>query len=457
MTKKFWIFWGITSILIAGYYGFQITSAEDKTSLLIGETSTGHYQIELDCVACHKTPFGGIDALQEACMDCHGEELENAHDSHEKSVFTDPRNADRVEILDARYCVNCHTEHKRSNTLVNGLTLPGDICFHCHQDIGEERPSHEGMAYDTCASSGCHNFHDNRALYEDFLLKHADEPVLKAIAQVPERNSSFLYHKKHKDLKTLTAQEADNGPHGNTAETGKIIEHWAASSHASHEVNCSDCHQPKGSSDWIEKPGESVCASCHKDEYQAYTLSKHGMRQSPLLNQELTPITPGDSHLVFNEDARSKQHGCMGCHNPHEFNTQKAAVDSCLECHSDNHSVAFLSSPHYKLFIGEQNGELPEGSGVTCATCHMPRVAVKDPLKKKVLVQHNQNDNFKPNSKMIRTSCMNCHGLGFSIDALADKELIENNFSGHPQTHILSIDMAVEREQQKTTQKSRKE
>ena len=46
---------------------------------------------------------------------------------------------------------------------------------HCHLDIAEDRPSHEGMGFETCASAGCHNFHDNRGLYEDFLLKHLHE------------------------------------------------------------------------------------------------------------------------------------------------------------------------------------------------------------------------------------------------------------------------------------------
>ena len=33
---------------------------------------------------------------------------------------------------------------------------------------------------------------------------------------------------------------------------------------------------------------------------------------------------------------------------------------------------------------------------------------------------------------MIRSVCMNCHGYGFSLDALSDVELIANNFMGKP-------------------------
>ena len=65
---------------------------------------------------------------------------------------------------------------------------------------------------------------------------------------------------------------------------------------------------------------------------------------------------------------------------------------------------------------------------------------------KRVLVQHNQNDNLRPNEKMIRSSCMQCHGLGFAIDSLADPELLKQNFNGKTHHHIKSIEMAVERD-----------
>ena len=53
--------------------------------------------------------------------------------------------------------------------------------------------------------------------------------------------------------------------------------------------------------------------------------------------------------------------------------------------------------------------------------------------------------NLQPNEKMIRGVCMKCHGLSFSIDALADPVLIERNFQGQPSRHVESVDMAVRR------------
>jgi hypothetical protein len=60
-------------------------------------------------------------------------------------------------------------------------------------------------------------------------------------------------------------------------------------------------------------------------------------------------------------------------------------------------------------------------------------------------VQHNQNDNLRPNEKMLRPVCLNCHGLGFATDALADAKLVAGNFAGRPGVHIKSLDMVEKR------------
>ena len=92
----------------------------------------------------------------------------------------------------------------------------------------------------------------------------------------------------------------------------------------------------------------------------------------------------------------------------------------------------------------EQRGELPAGSGVSCATCHMPRIEydVSDWLTR-VMVDHNQSANLSPNTGMIRSACLQCHGLEFSIDALADQRLIDNNFAGRPSVHVQTMDLAA--------------
>jgi hypothetical protein len=149
---------------------------------------SGHHQIEVACIVCHTEPFGSDGVLQAACVECHGAALEAAGDSHPKRLFTDPRNADRIAVVDARRCVTRHREHRPGLTRPMGVTIADDHCFHCHADIAEERPSHRGLAPEGCASAGCHNYHDNSALYEDFLVKHLDEPETLPQALLPRRN-----------------------------------------------------------------------------------------------------------------------------------------------------------------------------------------------------------------------------------------------------------------------------
>ena len=44
---------------------------------------------------------------------------------------------------------------------------------------------------------------------------------------------------------------------------------------------------------------------------------------------------------------------------------------------------------------------------------------------------------------MIRSSCMECHGLSFTLDALADPELVGTNYDAPPSAHVDSIHYAT--------------
>jgi hypothetical protein len=158
-------------------------------------------------------------------------------------------------------------------------------------------------------------------------------------------------------------------------------------------------------------------------------------------------MTPGRARQPMHAKARDHEMGCTSCHGAHRFDTKKAAVDACVGCHRDQHTAAYERSPHYALWKKEMAGAAPAGSGVSCASCHMPREDYRAPGLdvKRILVQHNQNDNLRPNEKMIRPVCMSCHGLGYSIDALADAKLALANFSGKPGAHIRSLDMVARR------------
>ena len=157
----------------------------DRTPLLIGETTGVHHQFEIACETCHaaepfSTPKKTAKKLNKTCLTCHKDELKASNDSHPRKKFKNPRMADYWEKIDARFCTSCHIEHKPEITRTGAVTLAMDYCVACHsegdQDVRKNRPSHAELSFDSCATAGCHNFHDNRALYEDFLVKHADAP-----------------------------------------------------------------------------------------------------------------------------------------------------------------------------------------------------------------------------------------------------------------------------------------
>jgi hypothetical protein len=461
-TSTLWLIWVLSTaagagVLLAGmFYGGSV-----RARLLVGATTSGHYQIELACDACHTKAFGGGPVLQSACFACHADELKEAKDTHPAKKFTDPRNADRLEKLDATQCISCHREHRPRITSAMGVTLPTDYCALCHRDIGKERPSHVGLAFTTCASSGCHNYHDNRALYEDFLVKHARAPDTKKSAVVKLRQ---VVNEPSEPRKPLTRADAD-APADKQTDTAAVDE-WLATAHAKAGVSCSGCHVPgkKGPAQdaaeaWTAKPGHTVCRSCHAFEVKTFAQGKHGMRLAAGLmssrsglwglfrDQPLTPMRPELARLPMSKAAHGHELGCTSCHSAHSFDTAgDAQVEACLGCHTDQHSKAYLGSPHHKLWQAERAGTAPKGSGVSCATCHLPRKSVEDDSGlDRVVVNHNQSDSLRPNAKMIRSVCANCHGLPFTLDALADPALALSNFTGRPTVHVPSIDWALKR------------
>ena len=351
--------------------------------------------------------FGGDAAMQKACVSCHGAALKLANDSHPAKKFTDPRNADRLAKLDATLCVTCHREHRPEITGAMGLTLPRDYCFLCHQDIGKDRPSHKGLPFSGCTAAGCHNFHDNRALYEDFLVKHAGEPDIKVPAVIAMPNPGPAPRAKGRQAACPRRRRRSRGQ---ASRDQIILADWHDTAHAKAGVNCKGCHAPKNAlgkeAEWTDKPGVKVCASCHDAEAKTFFEGKHGMRlkdgmlaaHSGLggLFNDTAAFTdaPELARLPMNQKARGTELTCTTCHGAHRFDPAKAQVEACLTCHADEHSKAYIGSPHHTAWLAESQAKLRKGSGVTCATCHMPWVETEDEYgRKRVSVTHNQNDN----------------------------------------------------------------
>ncbi|MGP0090056.1 MAG: cytochrome c3 family protein [Xanthobacteraceae bacterium] len=455
-TTLLWLLWisltasvGIFALVVILYGG-------NRAPLLIGRTTDGHYQIELACDACHTSAFGGGELLQQACLKCHGAALKAENDSHPKSKFTDPRNADRVAVLDAQYCVTCHQEHRPGVTHAMGVTLPNDFCFLCHYDVADDRPSHKGLQFTTCASAGCHHFHDNRALYSDFLVKHQGEKD-QLDAQVVVLADWLKQKEGRIDApRVLLAADAD-APSGYRTEAA--VAAWSTDVHARAGVNCKGCHATKAEpAAWIAAPGLDSCKGCHADQARTFIEGKHGMRlrEGMLATRDgplglfhktaLPPMRPTDARLPMKPAAAATTLGCNTCHSAHVYDIKKAQAEACALCHDDGHTKAYFTSPHYDLFLKEQAGELPKGGGVSCATCHMPVVAARNEDGERIFfVTHDQNDNLRPNEKMVRGVCGYCHGLQFTLDALADPALAARNFKGHSTVHIESIEWAQRR------------
>jgi len=437
--KYAWFCWVLLSVIACSYLAYALTveKGSAKRIFLPGETTHGHYQIELDCHACHTTSW---EMKQDSCITCHGEELKESRDTHPSSKFNDPVNAERLALLDAQNCLTCHKEHVAERTHPMGLSLPTDYCFHCHQDVAEQRPSHKDFGYNSCATAGCHNYHDNTALYENFLHKHFGEPDVLANPVVPQRN----YHEvlaEDENLGPPLDMANQDGPKPEPSQR-QLYDDWAETAHAAAGVNCSACHQPHQedsiATQWSNQVPQTVCGTCHEPEQQTWLKGKHGMR----IAQGLPPMTPGEAKLPMHHNVRHEQLSCNSCHEGHRFDTKTAAVESCLKCHNDSHSLAYQQSSHYQLWKDELSGKAAPGSGVSCATCHMPR---EDNSKlDRVVVNHNQNANLEPNEKMLRSVCMNCHGLEYSINALADDQLINQCFDGLPEPEIESMQMVKE-------------
>ena len=227
----------------------------------------------------------------------------------------------------------------------------------------------------------------------------------------------------------------------------EIEQQWQSSVHALAEVNCSSCHQNEDTKAFIAKPTQESCQSCHENSVNTFLLGKHGIRTL----EGLSPLTPAMAHLPMREYSLDKQMNCNTCHNVHTVNTYQASVDSCLTCHSDNHSLNYQNSPHAQIF--REIGTLPRPNehSVTCATCHLPR-EVSDET---ILVNHNNTYTLKPRDRMVKEVCMNCHGLEHAYNSIFDDELVEANFARPPTQKLPTFQLVRDLEQKRSSKATR--
>ena len=434
------------NVVLAAYLGYALVAPASpvKAAFLPGRTTHGHHQIELACSECHAavTPASmtADDVLQDACTRCHAESLSN-YDTHPAKKFNDPVNAELLTILDAQRCVTCHREHVPEQTHGarlthgSGITVPADYCWHCHQDVADHRTSHVGMAFDSCATAGCHHYHDNRAIYEKYLNDHHGQPDHLSEQVLPARNLGRRWQKSHPESRPLGFEQADAPEFAMTDDA--LVSDWADTAHAAAGVNCGSCHggEPNGSA-WSNAVAMEVCQSCHDDQTATFTAGKHGMR----LAAGLSPMTPSMARLPMHAGAAHAELDCNACHTGHRFDTGIAAANACLNCHADSHSLAYADSGHAALWSAQISGDAAAGTGVSCATCHMPRLTDG----KSVWVNHNQSEVLHPPETMARQVCGHCHGLQYALSSLSDPDLALNCYATPPREIHRSVAMAHE-------------
>ena len=430
--QKSFLLWFLLTLVLGGYLAHIFLQADDKSLILPGKTTHGHYQIELACAECHTDEprenfFTSSGVPNSACNNCHGEDLKTFSDSHPVRKFKNPENAVFLEHIDAMSCIACHREHDEKITQAMGVTIPTDYCAHCHEVTLENLESHKNLAYNSCATAGCHNYHDNIALAPSYLRKNYGTPDTLPDAKAAETSALVRWLEEgNQERSPLTAREADAPV---TQQQDKaVIAEWEHTAHAQAGINCSDCHNDPKTSQWIPKPSHENCSSCHNTEVADFLKGKHGMR----LAANLPAMTPAEARQPMKSSADHSSLSCSSCHQPHRYDRQFAAQQSCVRCHNDPHTLAYKDSAHARLWENELSGHGEPGTGVSCASCHLPREERND----SIVVNHNQNANLTPNEKMLRNVCTDCHGLQFAMNAITDPKLIENNFSSRPtQTH----------------------
>jgi len=433
-----WLFWTLLLLLIGAYV--MTNKDADRSFFVPGPSINGHYQIEERCDLCHDA-FGGV--RQKKCLSCHDAELQRVNDSHGRKKFRDPRNSQNIDKINVKKCRVCHIDHKLDNSNKMGVTIANDFCIHCHNDIEKERPTHKDFNFDGCIT--CHNYHDNSDLNEVYLAKHLDEPKILSNPLVPERDYLAYYNRLgDKKIKSLSAHQHDAPEEYNNEHN--FVALWETSSHAKAGVNCGNCHRANTNQPWRRFPPIENCESCHAREVKSFKLSRHGMRTA----QKLTPMKTSTARLPMHKNNKHSSLSCNSCHTAHDYKTSQSGLEACMACHDDKHTKNYKDSKHYALVLSERAGKSPKGSGVSCATCHLPRELISSEEKNYVVVQHNQNMNLRPRSKQIKSVCSRCHGLRFSLDSLADDNLMEKNYEGLPVIHLESLDMVKSRMTEKT-------
>ena len=271
------------------------------------------------------------------------------------------------------------------------MTLPADFCAACHQDVARERPSHAGFAFDGLrrargATASTTTAGSTRASSPGTSTSPRCSPrraCPRARRRRPEGHVAAARRRTRR--RPRAPRRARRGPRvgGQRARAGRR--------------RCAACHDvPDGATGMgMERPARRRRLRRAATPHELARLRPRPARdaRAPPGSRRSRPRWP---RLPMRPEARDVPLGCESCHGAHAYDTRQAAVDACLGCHDDRHSRAYQATRHFHRSGSARSRARPRpGSGVSCATCHLPRRVDRQRGADVIRVDHDQNDNLQ--------------------------------------------------------------
>jgi DmsE family decaheme c-type cytochrome len=171
---------------------------------------------------------------------------------------------------------------------------------------------------------------------------------------------------------------------------------WASSTHESHDLACSDCHNPMANFSLrgleARRSVNETCFQCHKTQRAEFSRRSH----MPLLEGRIACVDCHNPHGSTTEPllkADSVNEVCFTCHAEKRgpFLFEHAPVrDSCVNCHTPH------GSNHEKLLVTARP--------LLCQQCH-----AQNGHPAQLMTRGNMANGPRPDVRLLSRSCSNCH------------------------------------------------
>jgi len=386
-------------------------------SNLLGEHVTKH---QLACAVCHGlaarpavaaviAEFGGDNARNPACADCHATSHQGITAAHTDAESVECAGCHKTVLLDehtrssssgaARECAGCHP-------LAAQFSWSG-LCADCHKAGGVAPARHQTIdgAHDsssTCANGGCHP--------TDLRVVHGGAPngcqICHSPTSVPTSKECTSCHASaHPGL--AAAHTANEVAACKDCHLMVLPDEHARSSSSSKAAGCDNCHPlPAGFT------ATKLCVDCHAVGKTA--PARHGGIESVHVVSAL--CTGSSCHA---SDLRTLHaattNGCKTCHSTSKIPTS----GQCSSCHPTTPHV--VRDPYKGTCVnchdiagpGEKLHDKHTGKGFACSECHgasAPGCANGSCHEHSVDKIHGVDDHGYDASNLA--SCTKCHKSG---------------------------------------------